>query len=1044
TVNWTGTAAGTSGSVTLPYTITGLAAGTYNIDFTVGAGCVSNTLVQVLTDPAVPTITVGTVVDPTTCLGTDGTIQITGTGTGTVNWTGTAAGTSGAITLPYTVTGLAAGTYNIDFTVGAGCVSNTLVQVLVDPTPPVIAVGTVTNPTICLASDGTIQITGAGAGTVNWTGTASGTSGATTLPYTITGLAAGSYTIDFTNAAGCTSNAVVQVLVDPSAPTIAVGTVVDPTICLASDGSIQITGTGMGTVNWTGTAAGTSGSVTLPYTITGLAAGTYNIDFTVGAGCVSNTLVQVLVDPTPPAVPIITPSGPTAICAGGSVDLTSSYGFGNLWSTTEITPTITVSTAGAFTVTHTDVNGCSATSATIAITVNPLPPVPTITPSGPTTVCGGTVDLTSSQPTGILWSTTEVTPTITVATSGSYTVTYTDGNACSSTSLPTVVTINPVPVIVVGTVVDPVLCGTATGTIEVTGPGTGTVSWTGTASGTSGAITLPYTITGLAAGSYDVTYVDGNGCTSNTFTQVIVDGAAPTAPIVTPSGPLTFCAGGSVDLASSYGTGNLWSTTEVTATITVATTGTYTVTYTDGFGCSSVSAPIAVVVNALPSAPTITPSGPTTFCAGGSVDLTSSEPLGNFWSTTEGTQVITVSTTGTYDVTYTDGNGCSAISTPINVTVNALPAAPIITPSGPTSICAGGSVDLSSSEATGNTWSTLEVTQLITVSTTGTYDVTYLDGNGCSATSAPVNITVNPNPAAPVITPSGPTILCAGQTVDLSSSQPSGNVWSTLEVTPVITVGATGSYTVTFTDGNGCSATSAPIAISGGNQPTVSAGSDQTICQGESVTLTGAGAVTYVWDNGVFDNIPFTPAVGSILYTVTGVDGNGCTNTASVTVNVSATPTPTITTDSITCVGYGPSTLIGSPVGGIYLGAHVSGNQFDPTSAGVGTHTVFYELTNIDGCVGTASTMIIVEACASINDIDGTQVKVYPNPMQHVLNVEVPGDFTITMHDARGRIVYQDGGTDLITIDTGIYEMGVYMLTISSDSINTMLRVIKQ
>src|SRR5690606_13428232 len=158
-------------------------------------------------------------------------------------------------------------------------------------------------------------------------------------------------------------------------------------------------------------------------------------------------------------------------------------------------------------------------------------------------------------------------------------------------------------------------------------------------------------------------------------------------------------------------TGNLWSTGAITQQITVTTSGTYSVTYTDGFGCSASSTPVVVTVNPTPATPTITPSGSTTFCAGGSVDFTSSQATGNLWSTGETTQMISVTPSGSYSVTFTDGNGCSATSATTNVTVNPLPTTPTVTPSGVTTFCAGGSVDLTSSQATGNLWSTGETTQ---------------------------------------------------------------------------------------------------------------------------------------------------------------------------------------------------------------------------------------------------------------------------------------------------------------------------------------------
>src|SRR5690606_7291473 len=194
---------------------------------------------------------------------------------------------------------------------------------------------------------------------------------------------------------------------------------------------------------------------------------------------------------------------------------------------------------------------------------------------------------------------------------------------------------------------------------------------------------------------------------------------------------------------------------------------------------------------------------------------------GNTWSTTQTTQQITATTSGSYTVTFTNVNGCSNTSAPVVVTVNPLPAAPTITPSGATTFCAGGSVNLTSSQASGNTWSTSATSNMINVTSSGSYSVTFTDGNGCESTSAPTVVTVNANPATPTITPSGATSICDGEDVTLTSSQASGNVWSTTETTNAITVNSTGSFTVTFTDGNGYSATSATTNVTVNTNPTV-------------------------------------------------------------------------------------------------------------------------------------------------------------------------------------------------------------------------------
>ena len=200
----------------------------------------------------------------------------------------------------------------------------------------------------------------------------------------------------------------------------------------------------------------------------------------------------------------------------------------------------------------------------------------------------------------------------------------------------------------------------------------------------------------------DVIYVYGE-CAENEGTysplfKVTVN-SVPAQPTITAGGSTTFCAGGSVTLTSSAGSSYAWSTGATTQSITVTNTGSYTVKVTNSGGCQSIaSAPAVVTVNALPSQPTITAGGSTTFCNGGSVTLTSSAGSSYAWSTGATTQSITVSATGNYTVKVTNSSGCQSIaSAPAVVTVNALPSQPIITAGGSTTFCNGGSVTLTSS-----------------------------------------------------------------------------------------------------------------------------------------------------------------------------------------------------------------------------------------------------------------------------------------------------------------------------------------------------------
>ena len=111
----------------------------------------------------------------------------------------------------------------------------------------------------------------------------------------------------------------------------------------------------------------------------------------------------------------------------------------------------------------------------------------------------------------------------------------------------------------------------------------------------------------------------------------------------------------------------------------------------------------------------------------------------------------------------------------------------------------------------------------------------------------------------------------------------------------------TTTYTVTGTDANGCQNTDL-VTVTVNALPTVSAGADQTVCFGDNVTLSGSGASTYTWDNGITDNTAFT-ATATTTYTVTGTDGNGCQNTDLVTVTVNALPTVSAGSDQTVCFG---------------------------------------------------------------------------------------------------------------------------------------------
>ncbi|MFT3909298.1 MAG: GEVED domain-containing protein [Ferruginibacter sp.] len=376
----------------------------------------------------------------------------------------------------------------------------------------------------------------------------------------------------------------------------------------------------------------------------------------------------------------------------------------------------------------------------------------------------------------------------------------------------------------------------------------------------------------------------------------------------------------------------------------------------------------------------ITAGGPTTFCQGGSVALNTTATFtaygqsnnysGYLWSNNATSQNITATTTGSYSVTATDVDGCPHASNVIPVTVNPVPAAPTISTGGAaTTFCQGGSVTLTSSAATGNIWSTGATTQSITVTASGNYTVT-TTANGCTSNaSAATVVTVNPLPSTPTIQAGGATTFCAGGSVTLTASAATSWLWSNGATTQSIIVNASGNYTVTVKNANGCSsAPSAATAVTVNPlpaTPTISTGgAATTFCAGGSVTLTSSAATGNTWSTGATTQSIIVNTSGN--YTVT-VTSNGCSATSAATV-VTVNPLPTVTLSQFTAVCSTDAAFAlsgGSPAGGTYSGTGVSGGQFNPATAGVGSFPITYAYTNANGCSNTATQSIVVNNCTA-------------------------------------------------------------------------------
>jgi hypothetical protein len=924
------------------------------------------TTVTVNPIPATPTITPG---GPTTfCDG--GSVTLTSSSASGNQWYLDSNPIGGATAQQYIATD--GGDYTVVVTL-SGCSSSasSATTVMVDPVPTTPTITPAGPTTFC--TGGSVTLTSSSASGNQWYLAGNPIGGATGQEYVAT--ATGSYTVVVT-ASGCPSSpsSATSVTVNPIPATPVIGTGGPTTFC--DGGSVTLTSSSASGNQWYLAGNPIGGATAQQYIATD--GGDYTVIVTL-SGCSSSasSATTVTVNPVP-STPTVTPGGPTTFCTGGSVTLTSSSASGNQWYLAGnpiggATGQEYVATAtGGYTVVVT-ADGCSsAPSSSTAVTVNTIPATPTITPDGPTTFCnGGSVTLTSSSASGNQWyyegaeidGATAQQLVVTTYT-GDYTVVVTQNGCSSAPSAATAVTINYTPAAPAITPDGPTTFCAGGSVTLISGEESGN-QWYLDGSPIEGATNQAYITT--ASGSYTVTRTQ-TGCTSaQSAATVVTVNPIPATATVTPSGPTTFCTGGSVTLTSSSASGNQWYLDGnpiggATGQQYVASAGgSYTVGVTTSGCAGAQSSATVVTVNPVPATPTVAPGGPTTFCAGGSVTLTSNSASGNQWYLDGNpiggatAQQYVATATGSYTVTVT-ANGCaSAQSSATGVTVNPIPSTPTVTPGGPTTFCAGGSVTLTSSSASGNQWLLNgnpiggATAQQYVATAGGSYTV-IVTVNGCSsAASSATAVTADTPPATPVITPNGPTTFCTGGSVTLTSSSASGNQWL-LNGAPIdgeknqtLLVSAAGDYAVTVTSGT-CSTTSAVTTVTVNPNPNATISAPASVVAGStghtaSVASAGVGA-TYNWTvgNGSITagtgtaSITFTAgAVGSVTLDVTVSTAAGCSDAKSASVTVTAAP-PAVTVTSVTpnsgsSLGGKPVTIAGT---GFNSGATV---QFGTSSA---------------------------------------------------------------------------------------------------------------
>ena len=519
-----------------------------------------------------------------------------------------------------------------------------------------------------------------------------------------------------------------------------------------------------------------------------------------------------------------------------------------------------------------------------------------------------------------------------------------------------------------------------------------TYSWSSTFGFSSTSQNPTSVVMPTTPGTYDITVtatLNGVPCTSTTTVTV------NPLPTVGAGSDQTVCDGTSVALNGTGASAYTWSGGVSNGVSFVPGLGVnnYTVTGTSAEGCENTDdVVITVVAQAL-----IEAGNDVSICSGQTATLTASGGNTYVWNNGLGAGngfTVSPAVTTVYSVVGTDANGCTATDD-VTVTVNALP---VVNAGMDQTVCEGTSVTLIASGALTYNWDNgvIDNTAFIPTSTM-TYTVTGTSAEGCTSTD---QVTVNVN-ALPAVNAGLDQVICIGESVTLSGAGANSYSWSNSVVDGVsFNPANTNNYTVSGTDANGCVGTDI-VLVTVNPLPIINGGADVTVCEGDMITLAGAGGASYAWSDGGIDGQAFTPSLGSTVYTVSGTDANGCVNTDEVTVTVLVPPTAGVDADVQTGYPVLDVTFTNFSTDATSYIWSFGNNEIEQTTttdgqfmsySGIGTYIVVLTATN--GVCVDADTLQIV-------------VIPFPDPILDIPNVFTPNG---------------DGVNDHFTIDTQFAE----------------------
>ncbi len=746
--------------------------------------------------------------------------------------------------------------YTYCFTVPSGCGGMSICPLIHCDNcalPPVVnALGGRICPGDCYSLSAT-----ASSGTSPYTYSWSPNIGSGAGPFTVCPSTTTTYTVTITDANGISASDTARVTLK-TAPGVSAGT--GATICNGVPATL--TATGAATYSWSPSAGLSNPTIANPVATPSVST-TYTVTGTAANGCTAADAVTITVN-QPPVISISPPA--PEVCSGGPVSLTAGGGTSYIWSkqngdlSDTVGGTVYASPVAAttYTVTATDVNGCTSTKS-VTVNVNALPAID-ISPAGAAVCNGNAVLLTATGGISYIWQhqsgdlsdTTGSTVFADPVSTTTYTLTGTDAKGCTNTKTVTV-DVNPLPVVAIAPPA-PVIC---TGqSLALTASGGISYVWKPQNGDLSDTVGTTVSVNPSSAKTYTVTGTDSNGCYNTSSVTVNVN----PLPILTisPSAPAV-CSGKSVSITAAGGTSYIWQqqngdlsdTVGSTVIATPTATTTYTITATDTNGCTKAES-VEVKVNDLPVL-AVSPSSPSV-CSGQSVALTAGGADIYVWKQQNGDLSDTVGTTvsaspaatTTYTVIGTDTNGCVNTST-VTVAVKPLP---VINAGSDLSICSDDSVQLNVTGAP--LGSTYLWTPDITLScnncantfakpaVTTNYTVTATSPDGCSAQDS-VNVIVTSIEAV-----AGPdTVICSGDYVLMYAGgglsyqwSPAAGLSNSTISNPVATPTVTTSYTVTISSGTCSSTATAAITVRPGVQtPVIYQSGDTLTCNNNSYTF---------------------------------------------------------------------------------------------------------------------------------------------------------------------------------------------------------------